>query len=296
MKHTCSDRHVAAASQLLWSGRPMRRLLPAVALLILIPALAAGQTTTDDGIRALLRGDYQSAVRILRPLADDVAAPDPVAQFFMAVLYQSGRGVDPDLLRACGLFLGATKPSNPLTQQASALANAMREQMGPGAQFCVSRGGPWGEQVPASFTLGPNHRVDMTASTIIVHYNGSEQRIMTSGGPGMVYLPAGYTPLQVSRPVAAHRHFLEQFIWWPDLPEKPSTWTLGWTLSEVVGGAYVPITGEPSLVMRSGSQPPTSFDVTSVARVRVNANGEAEWQIIGSANPRSGVIPWREPR
>jgi hypothetical protein len=58
----------------------------------------------------------------------------------------------------------------------------------------------------------------------------------------------------------------------------------------------VPITGESSLVSVAAAQPPTSYDGASVARVRVNATGEAEWQIIGSANPRSGVVPWREPK
>jgi hypothetical protein len=39
------------------------------------------------------------------------------------MLYQSGRGVKPNALRACGLFVGATKPANPFMQQASELAN-----------------------------------------------------------------------------------------------------------------------------------------------------------------------------
>jgi hypothetical protein len=56
-------------------------------------------------------------------LSDNATAPDPVAQFFLAMLYQSGRGVEPNALRACGLFVGATKPANPFMQQASELAN-----------------------------------------------------------------------------------------------------------------------------------------------------------------------------
>src|SRR5258705_7412290 len=144
--------------------------LPLLIVAMLVPSLAAGQTAADDGIRALLRGDYLDAVRILRPLAEATAAPDPVAQFFMAMLYQSGRGVAPDALRACGLFISAAKSANPFIQQASELANGMRDQMGLGAQFCGVPG-PWTDPVPASFTLGPGHRVDVMGSSVNVHYN-----------------------------------------------------------------------------------------------------------------------------
>jgi hypothetical protein len=54
-------------------------------LFTLLATSAAAQTTTEDGIRAMLRGEYQVAVRILQPLADDAARPDPVAQFFLAI-------------------------------------------------------------------------------------------------------------------------------------------------------------------------------------------------------------------
>ncbi len=54
---------------------------------------SAGQTTTADGVAALARGDYQLAVEILKPIAEDRRSNDPAAQFFMAGLYDSGRGV-----------------------------------------------------------------------------------------------------------------------------------------------------------------------------------------------------------
>ena len=55
----------------------MRVCLPAALIVTLIPSLAAGQTAMDDGLRALLRGDYASAVRILQPFADAPAARIP---------------------------------------------------------------------------------------------------------------------------------------------------------------------------------------------------------------------------
>lgn len=76
--------------------------------------VAGAQTTTADGVQAILRGDYQAAVRILRPLADeDGPQPDPLAQFFMAILYDAGQCVPRNPVRACGLFLSAAKPANP---------------------------------------------------------------------------------------------------------------------------------------------------------------------------------------
>ena len=69
------------------------RCVPVVCALVLLAMPAAAQTTTEDGIRAVLRGEYQAAARILRPLASDRTQPDPVAQFFLAVLHGTDKGV-----------------------------------------------------------------------------------------------------------------------------------------------------------------------------------------------------------
>ena len=68
----------------------------ALASIWMLAAPAFAQSTTEDGIRAVLHGDYKAAVRILKPLADDFEHPDPVAQFFLAVLYEVGEGVRRD--------------------------------------------------------------------------------------------------------------------------------------------------------------------------------------------------------
>src|SRR5262245_49812366 len=91
----------------------------------LVPALSGAQTTSD-GVQALVRGDYVTAVRILKPLAEGSVTPDPLAQFFIAMLYESGRGVGLDTLHACVLFAEAARnPANPLSHQALALAGAI---------------------------------------------------------------------------------------------------------------------------------------------------------------------------
>ena len=88
----------------------------------LLACPAAAQSLTEDGIRAALQGDYQAAARILRPLADDPAHPDPVAQFFLAILYDSGHGVTRDMGRACALFLRSSAASHPFSEQAAGIA------------------------------------------------------------------------------------------------------------------------------------------------------------------------------
>ena len=75
-----------------------------------------------DGIAAIHEGDYGAAVRILRPLVEDPSGADPLAEFFLATLYHSGKGVIGDEFRACGLYLRAAVPTNPFASQSRTLA------------------------------------------------------------------------------------------------------------------------------------------------------------------------------
>src|SRR5262245_34100060 len=93
-----------------------------MALLLVLASAAEAQWSTADGVRAIARGDYAAAAGILQPLAEGSASTDPLAQFFIAALYGSGRGVAPDPVRACGLYLKAAGQPGPLTSQAAALA------------------------------------------------------------------------------------------------------------------------------------------------------------------------------
>ena len=81
----------------------MSRLFLAVAIVTIVAATVSAQNGTADGVAALARGDYQRAVEILKPIAEDWRSEDAAAQFFMAGLYESGRGVPADPLRACAL-------------------------------------------------------------------------------------------------------------------------------------------------------------------------------------------------
>jgi hypothetical protein len=269
-----------------------------VAGALLVPGAARAQTTTADAVKAIVRGDYQSAVRILRPLAEDAPQPDPLAQFFMAMLYESGHGVARNQTRACGLYLNAAKPANPLMSQSLDLARSLQEHFGgAAAAFCDAastfRSDP---APPRTFTLAQDHWVTIDENGATVGYMGIEKRTYMGGGAGLVALPIRHTPVDVSRPVSARRHFIQSLLWMPSRATDPPTWTLGWMLAEIVGLDFVPITGERELATVTAPRPPATIDVDSLARISVNANGEAEWIVSGGANPRRAVVPFREPR
>lgn len=267
-----------------------------VCVLTLIATPAAGQSTTEDGIRAMLHGDYATATRILRPLADDPGRPDPdpVAQFFLAILHDTGH--TGNNARACGLFLRVAAGANPFSDQAAALATAIRDEFGSWASlWCVAeeswRGGP-----PQSFVLGPDHQIVFADTNIRVTYGDREQGTTLALPVGAAFLPIQYTPLSVTRPIEARRHFFQWFAWMPDTTVNPSSWTLGWSLSEVVGDRWIWIAGEKSLVVVTGTTRPASYNVTDLVGLRLNANGEAEFTIVGGSSPRTEVIPWQGNR
>jgi hypothetical protein len=88
---------------------------------LFLPATVAAQSVTD-GVLAIVRSDYETAVRILAPYADNASDPDPLAAFFLGTLYHSGRGVRVDYERACGLYQTAGRTDgSPVASQAEAL-------------------------------------------------------------------------------------------------------------------------------------------------------------------------------
>jgi hypothetical protein len=263
----------------------------AFALLLLVSRAAGAQETRDDAIRVLLAGDYQRAARALQALADDPATPDPAAQFLLAILYDSGQGVPRNPMRACGLYRQAAGASGPFRETAATLGRMLHEDSPVPEQMCSA--GPFHEQPEVSFTLGPDHSVQFTSNAILVRYRDAERRIVTGNLPGVVPLPALYTPLEVTQPVRERRHFLQSFFWSPDHPATPATWELIWGLSEVVGAEFVQVTFVRNVVTMSGPKPPTTLDLSSLAKVQVGVTGEAEWITTG-ANGRRAIIQRRD--
>jgi hypothetical protein len=265
----------------------------AICAFTLLASPAAAQSTTEDGMRAMLRGDYSTAIRILRPIADDTAHPDPVAQFLLGILTDTGHTANNT--RACGLFLRAASRPNPFAEQSAALAAVARDQLGDGASFfCIAEEG-WQGGPPLTLNLGPEHQVIFTDRSMRVIYKDKEQLTSLIPSADVVYLPIQYIPLTVTRPAPATRHFLQSFMWQRDPAERPLSWKLYWALTEVIEDQIILNASEVLMVVSGGAGPP-SQDVSNLARIRVNANGEAEFTITAGRAPRTELITRKEMR
>jgi TPR repeat protein len=77
-----------------------------LALALFSPAMAG---SLDDGVGAELRGDYATAMRLLRPLAEQGNAD---AQFELGFMYQYGEGVPEDYEQAVAWYRKAADQGN----------------------------------------------------------------------------------------------------------------------------------------------------------------------------------------
>jgi len=266
----------------------------AVALIsTLLTTPVAAQTTTEDGIRATLRGDYKAAARILRPLADDTTQPDPVAQFFLGILYQTGQGVTADLGRACGLFLRSSSRAHAFSEQSAALAtHLIQNELGDGARILCVADEHWQGGPPQSFVLGPDHRIVFADTSVTVTDGDKETRAILIPQDA-TWIRVRYTPLDVKLPVAGRRHFIQWSQWTADSTTNPSSWTLAWALSEVVGDQWNTIIWESDLSVVNSRTRPALSDMSSLVGLRTNARGEAEFAVLAGHTPRTEVIPWQ---
>jgi hypothetical protein len=246
---------------------------------------ASAQTETGDGVAALLRGDYQRAVEILKPIAEDSRSQDTVAQFFMAGLYESGNGVPVDPLRACALYVrAASNNQNPFGQEATQLFGAS-----------ISRGKEFNDECFALVTVGfdsgfepltvdlaPGHFVEWKLSAATVTYDGHITRIGTllSSLGGARFLPLQYTKLETGPTRMLPRHFVEVFVWQPS--GKSGPWNLQWYVFEVVRDDIITVGGSEPLTTAEGDAPPAlaSFDPREYAVLRVNDEGDAELAVL----------------
>jgi hypothetical protein len=145
-------------------------------------------------------------------------------------------------------------------------------------------------------TVGPNHWVRFDQTSATVGYNGTEHLTrMQMGGPGWVFLPVRHTALDVTRPSAARRQFIDLLIWRPTRSGTATTWTLSWVLYEVSGSDLLTAGGEFSLLTVTAPQPPT-MDPDQLLRVRVDQYGEAEWALVMGATMKGGLIPTKVAR
>lgn len=250
--------------------------------------------TAADGVVALARGDYQHAVEILKPIAEDWRTADTAAQFFMAGLYEAGRGVPPDPLRACALYMRASSNhDSPFGREAFTLARASIARDGEFNEECqllANVGFDHGFD-PVTFHLGPGHFVEWTLAAATVTYDGRTKRApMGFALPGSRFLPLRYTELATGPTGSLSRHFIEVFAWHPSSRSGP--WRLLWYLFEVVADEIITINVSEPLATSDGDVPPSrdAFDVRGYAVVRVDDEGNTEWAVLKGSRPMTQRI------
>lgn len=255
----------------------------------------AGQTGTADGVAALARGDYQRAVEILKPIAEDWRSDDTAAQFFMAGLYEIGRGVPADPLRACALYMRASsKYDSPFGREASLLfgkAIGRGHEFNEECQLLANTGFDNGFE-PVTFHLGPGHFVEWTLAAATVTYDGRTKREqMGLMFPGARFLPLHHTELSTGPTRSRTRHFIEMFVWVPST-RSGAPWKLHWLLFEIVRDEIVRLEIEDSLLSVDGDSPPSRdvFDVREYVVVRVDDEGNTEWALLKGSHPRTQRI------
>jgi hypothetical protein len=276
-----------------WAGR-------FVTLLVVVSTGgASAQNGTADGVAALARGDFQQAAAILKPIAEGWRQPDPAAQFFMASLYETGRGVPADLLRACALYHRASNSDdNPFGAQAAKLLRALVVSHIPhdnewieDCQILANVG--FDHQFePVSFTLAARHAIAWDLKGATVTYQDKSTRFpMRLASRGTIFFPIRQTDLPAVAPGSGPRHFNEVFLWRPSADRR--SWSLEWHLFEVVRDELirVEVTSEPILRIQAEEPPaPRDFDVRAYADVRTTGNGDAEWALLQGPRAGTGLI------
>lgn len=245
----------------------------------------AAQTRAADGVVALARGDDQGAVEILKPIAEDWRKNEQVAEFFMAGLYDAGRGVPIDPLRACALYSrAASQGSTVLGREASRLLKGAIFSHGPefteDCQVLANVGLDNGFE-PVTFDLGPGHFVEWTLAAATVTYAGKTTRVRTGRtGPGARILPLEHSELATGPAGSDKRHFVRMFLWRPTGDGRE--WQLFCDLFEIVRDQVIHVETLGPLATTDAAAPPSagSFNAADYVVLRVDGQGHAERAVL----------------
>ena len=261
-------------------------------MLVLVGSVGQAPTSTDAGVDAYLRGDYERAATILKPIAEAWSPRDHVAEFFMGTLYESGLGISKDPVRACALYARASwDRTSPFRDLVASLVQALQVALGTQAfQECVQLANIGFDHrfQAVSFALGPGHwiAVDLTGATIT--FDGREKRAdLGLATAGVVFLPVEHTELTTGGTQSNRRHFIEFFTW---IPRRDQEWVLMWRVFEVVRDDIMPVTTQE--LITAAERPPIDapINVRRLATIRLNDAGTAEWVVLNGSNERRALI------
>ena len=93
----------------------MKNVIPATALcsMLLLAPYSLHALTTDNAVKAMNTGDFEMALKELRPL---IEKHDPNAQFLMGMLYDAGNGVPQDQAIAASWYRKAAEQNHLIAQ------------------------------------------------------------------------------------------------------------------------------------------------------------------------------------
>ncbi len=262
-------------------------------ILIAMSAGTARAQTTADGVAAFRDGDYQRAAEILRPIAERFPVlDDGTAQFVMAQMYETGRGVLVDPVRACALYLraslDATSPSNEERIEIGQRFRAsLSAQQNDECIFFASFGFHGGLD-RTTFDLEPGLWVTLDAREAIVTSAGAQKRVQLPTLSGVRFLPPQHIELIAGGSRPERRHFIELGAWRPD--DHGNKWTLWSQLFEVIRTDWIPLAIIDELSTVSAPDPPLDVDIHEFVRVRVGDAGDAELLVLKGPNARSEHI------
>jgi hypothetical protein len=272
----------------------VRRAFCGVIVIATVTASTARAQTTADGVAAFLQGDYQRAAEILQPIAERFPLlDDGTAQFFMARMYETGRGVQVDRLRACVLYMRASLDSSTPTvgvriDTAQRFRASLSREQSDECTFLASVGFHHGLE-RRTFDLEPGFWVTLDPHEAIVTSDGREKRVQLSTPlAGIRFLPAEHTELSVGGSRPERRHFIELAAWRPE--DHGAKWILWWQLFEVIRTDWISLAVVDELATISAPEPPSDVDVHGSVRVRVGDAGGAELLVLKGPNARAEHI------
>lgn len=269
------------------------RLVLATLVAAFVAASAHAQTTTADGVAALARGDAGRAAEILQPIAEDWTRVDVHAAFFLGTLYETGRGVPLDPLRACALYERATADQSGLFREIAPmlLRKLLFAHEEPWRNDCavMTNVGINSRFEPATFTLDSEQSVEWTIGGATVTFRQNRRWFPVRGASrGAVFLPLHRIDLRVPGAGPVPRHFVELFFWQP----LENIWTLHWFLYEISSGELRTAAMETALSTSTGREPPdiTRFEPGAFVDLHVNESGLPEATLQTPAGPRTVPI------
>jgi hypothetical protein len=263
-------------------------------ILIAISSRTAQAQTTADGIAAFHQGDYQRAAEILRPIAERFPMlDDGSAQFFMAQMYETGRGVPANPVRACALYLRAsldgTSPTNgeriEIGQKFRASLSAAQNDE---CIFLASFGFHVGlDRTTLELEAGLWVTLD-TREAIVTSERATKRVELPTPMNGVRFLPPRHTELLTGGSRPERRHFIELAAW--RLDDRGTKWILWSQLFEVIRTDWIRLAIIDELDTVFAPDPPLDVDIHEFVRVRVGDAGDAELLVLKGPSARSEHI------